>query len=140
MRRQGDDSLICGDRKTVRYWQSSCRECKQAVQTGVGDRIIEGNSRSNIERLVEGPGMGIEGLILAGCTLEPQNNQRLWTLLRLILLCDEFIQLTRAGLLREAWEGRLRGWAERLTASCRAVDLHSTDQTLAESPSASGGN
>ena len=54
-------------------------------------------------------------------------------LLRMILLCDEFIQLTPSGLLRDAWETRLRSWSERLTQSCRAVDSHSTDQTLAES-------
>ena len=53
-------------------------------------------------------------------------------LLRLILLCDEFAQLTPAGLLQSAWQERLRGWSEQLTATCRAVDSQSTDQTLAE--------
>ena len=53
-------------------------------------------------------------------------------LLRMILLCEEFIQLTPAGLLREAWQSRLSGWADRLTQTCRAVDAQSTDQTLAE--------
>lgn len=54
-------------------------------------------------------------------------------LLRLILLCDEFAQLTPSGILNEAWQARLREWAEQLTESCRAVDSQSTDQTLAES-------
>ncbi len=56
-------------------------------------------------------------------------------LLRMILLCEEFAQLTPSGLLREAWQARLRGWAERLTTCCRAVDAQSTDQTLAEAMS-----
>jgi superfamily II DNA/RNA helicase len=54
-------------------------------------------------------------------------------LLRLILLCDEFAQLTPSGLLQRAWEDRLHDWADRLTETCRAVDSQSTDQTLAES-------
>lgn len=58
-------------------------------------------------------------------------------LLRLILLCDEFEQLTPSGLLQSAWQERLRGWADQLTQTCRAVDAQSTDQTLAESPSQS---
>jgi len=53
-------------------------------------------------------------------------------LLRMILLCEEFAQLTPSGLLREAWQERLRGWADRLTETCRAVDSQSTDQTLSE--------
>jgi hypothetical protein len=52
--------------------------------------------------------------------------------LRMILLCDEFIQLTPSGLLESAWKSRLRGWSDQLTESCRAVDAKSTDQTLAE--------
>jgi superfamily II DNA/RNA helicase len=54
-------------------------------------------------------------------------------LLRLILLCDEFAQLTPSGLLMDAWQHRLHGWADQLTETCRAVDSQSTDQTLAES-------
>ncbi|MEM6504065.1 MAG: DEAD/DEAH box helicase [Planctomycetota bacterium] len=53
-------------------------------------------------------------------------------LLRLILLCDEFAQLTPSGLLVDAWQARLRGWADQLTQTCRAVDAQSTDQALAE--------
>lgn len=53
-------------------------------------------------------------------------------LLRLILLCDEFAQLTPSGLLQSAWQARLSGWSEQLTQTCRAVDSQSTDMTLAE--------
>ena len=59
-------------------------------------------------------------------------------LLRLILLCDEFAQLTPSGLLADAWRARLRGWADQLTQTCRAVDAQSTDQTLAESQGTPG--
>lgn len=51
-------------------------------------------------------------------------------LLRLILLTDEFSQVTPAGLLREAWQDRLSGWASALTQSCRSVDPDSTDKML----------
>ena len=53
-------------------------------------------------------------------------------LLRLILLCDEFSQLTPSGLLKDAWRDRLLGWADQLTQTCRSVDAQSTDQTLAD--------
>ena len=56
-------------------------------------------------------------------------------LLRLILLCEEFAQLTPSGLLQSAWQERLSSWADQLTETCRAVDSQSTDQTLAESQS-----
>lgn len=56
-------------------------------------------------------------------------------LLRMILLCDEFSQLTPSGLLAEVWKERLGGWSERLAETCRSVDAQSTDQMLAESPS-----
>ena len=55
-------------------------------------------------------------------------------LLRMILLCDEFVQLTPSGLLKDAWQARLRGWSEQLTETCRRVDSQSTDETLSESP------
>lgn len=54
-------------------------------------------------------------------------------LLRLILLCDEFAQLTPSGMLADAWQERLVGWSDQLTQTCREVDSQSTDQTLAES-------
>ncbi len=51
-------------------------------------------------------------------------------LLRLILLTEEFMQATPAGLLREAWQDRLARWASALTESCRSVDPDSTDKML----------
>jgi hypothetical protein len=50
--------------------------------------------------------------------------------LRLILLCDEFSQLTPAGTTEEEWRGWLRDVEIRLTASCRKVDPTSTDQMI----------
>ncbi len=52
-------------------------------------------------------------------------------LLRMILLCDEFAQLTPPGADPAAWQARLSAIAVPLTASCRAVDPQSTDETLA---------
>lgn len=53
-------------------------------------------------------------------------------LLRLILLCREFEQLTPPGLDEAAWRSRLRAIADPLTASCRAVDPRSTDEAMAD--------
>lgn len=64
--------------------------------------------------------------------LAPQEGAVFRHLLRLILLCEEFAQLTPSGLLKDIWQQRLRGWADQLTQTCRAVDAQSTDQTLAE--------
>src|SRR5690606_6564110 len=64
--------------------------------------------------------------------LAPQEGVVFRHALRMILLCDEFIQLTPAGLLESAWKTRLRGWADQLTKTCREVDARSTDETLAE--------
>ena len=58
-------------------------------------------------------------------------------LLRLILLCQEFAQLTPANTTLEEWQQRLRAISEPLEESCRAVDPQCTDETLeemAESP------
>lgn len=52
--------------------------------------------------------------------------------LRMILLCREFEQLTPGGVEPEAWRGRLTGIADTLTHACREVDPQSTDQTLEE--------
>ncbi len=52
-------------------------------------------------------------------------------LLRLILLCGEFAQVTPTGVEPDAWQARLATLAERLTESCRAVDPQSTDELLA---------
>ena len=52
--------------------------------------------------------------------------------LRMILLCEEFMQLTPANVEAEVWQERLRKIAEPLTAACRAVDPQSTDELLEE--------
>jgi superfamily II DNA/RNA helicase len=51
-------------------------------------------------------------------------------LLRLILLCGEFAQVTPVGTTPEEWQAELRDIADRLTASCRAVDPASTDEVI----------
>jgi hypothetical protein len=53
-------------------------------------------------------------------------------LLRMILLCDEFRQLTPRDLDPEAWRAQLAGVSEVLTAACRTVDPQSTDELLEE--------
>lgn len=53
-------------------------------------------------------------------------------LLRLILLCREFEQLTPRDVDPDAWRARLRGVGDTLTQSCRAVDPQCTDEELAE--------
>jgi superfamily II DNA/RNA helicase len=52
--------------------------------------------------------------------------------LRMILLCDEFAQLTPHGLAPDAWKTTLNGIAETLTSACRTVDPQSTDELLEE--------
>jgi hypothetical protein len=51
-------------------------------------------------------------------------------LLRLILLCGEFAQIAPPDADLAAWQADLRDLAEQLTASCRAVDPESTDETI----------
>ena len=51
-------------------------------------------------------------------------------LLRLILLCSEFAQVTPPDTSANEWQADLREIADRLTASCRAVDPTSTDETI----------
>jgi superfamily II DNA/RNA helicase len=51
-------------------------------------------------------------------------------LLRLILLCGEFAEVTPADIGRDEWRAELRDIAERLTESCRAVDPTSTDEAI----------
>ena len=53
-------------------------------------------------------------------------------LLRLILLCDEFAQLTPTDMDPELWRTTLREISGALAAACRAVDPQSTDETLEE--------
>lgn len=51
-------------------------------------------------------------------------------LLRLILLCAEFTQVCPKDTTPEEWQTDLKDIADRLTASCRAVDPASTDQMI----------
>jgi hypothetical protein len=51
-------------------------------------------------------------------------------LLRLILLLGEFAQVTPADADPEAWRAELRGIADQLTESCRAIDPASTDEVI----------
>jgi len=51
-------------------------------------------------------------------------------LLRLILLCEEFAQLTPPEMDPEEWQAFLRDVANRLTDSCRLVDPTSTEETI----------
>lgn len=53
-------------------------------------------------------------------------------LLRLILLCGEFSQLTPPETTAEEWIADLRDIAGRLAETCRRVDPQSTDKTLDE--------
>ncbi len=53
-------------------------------------------------------------------------------LLRMILLCKEFAQLTPSGLTAEGWQATLAGISATLSAACRAVDPQCTDETLEE--------
>jgi superfamily II DNA/RNA helicase len=57
-------------------------------------------------------------------------------LLRLILLCEEFAQLTPPDTTEEEWQGFLRDLAGRLTESCRLVDPTSTEETIQRAVSA----
>jgi hypothetical protein len=51
-------------------------------------------------------------------------------LLRLILLCGEFMQVTPPEGDPAGWQSDLREIADRLTASCRQVDPESTDKAI----------
>ena len=52
--------------------------------------------------------------------------------LRMILLCEEFMQLTPQGIAQEAWKAGLAELSQVLTAACRAVDPQCTDEMLEE--------
>jgi len=51
-------------------------------------------------------------------------------LLRMILLTEEFSQVTPTGLDPSAWQADLKDIADRLTETCKAVDPQSTEQTI----------
>ena len=53
-------------------------------------------------------------------------------MLRMILLCSEFAQLTPRDISLETWQATLKSVSESLTASCRAVDPQCTDEMLEE--------
>jgi hypothetical protein len=53
-------------------------------------------------------------------------------LLRMILLCEEFAQLTPPDTDPEAWRARLKTISDVLTTACRNVDPQSTDELLEE--------
>jgi len=53
-------------------------------------------------------------------------------LLRMILLCEEFAQLTPKGTTQTDWESRLGQISAVLTTTCRMVDPQSTDEMLEE--------
>ncbi len=57
-------------------------------------------------------------------------------LLRLILLCGEFAQVTPPEADPDAWQAELRELADRLTASCREVDPASTDMMIEQAHAA----
>lgn len=50
--------------------------------------------------------------------------------LRLILLLEEFMQITPDGITNEQWQTDLKSLADRLTESCRVVDPTSTEETI----------
>ena len=53
-------------------------------------------------------------------------------LLRMILLCKEFAELTPRGASPIDWQAKLGGISEVLTAACRTIDPQCTDDLLAE--------
>ena len=53
-------------------------------------------------------------------------------LMRMILLCGEFAQLTPRDADLHAWQTRLREISDVLTTACRTVDPQSTDEMLEE--------
>jgi hypothetical protein len=53
-------------------------------------------------------------------------------LLRMVLLCREFAELTPVGTDPPAWAARLRAVSDVLTESCRTIDPQSTDEMLEE--------
>lgn len=57
-------------------------------------------------------------------------------LLKMVLLLDEFRQVTPIGVDSNAWQEELRETAERLTECCRTVDPSWTDSMLAQQESA----
>ena len=57
-------------------------------------------------------------------------------LLRLILLLDEFEQVTPPGVEPDAWKADLKEIADRLTETCRGVDPTSTEEAIKKAKAA----
>jgi hypothetical protein len=57
-------------------------------------------------------------------------------LLRLILLCGEFMQVCPPQVSAADWQAELRDLAEQLTAACREVDPASTDEMIEQAHAA----
>ncbi|MGE5608252.1 MAG: helicase, partial [Bacillota bacterium] len=53
-------------------------------------------------------------------------------LLRMVLLCDEFAQLTPRGIVPDVWQTTLANLSASLTTACRTVDPQCTDEMLEE--------
>jgi superfamily II DNA/RNA helicase len=70
------------------------------------------------------------------CDLVKQEGIVFRHLLRLILLCGEFAQVTPPDTTASDWQADLRDLAEQLIASCRAVDPASTDDIIEQAHAA----
>jgi len=68
---------------------------------------------------------------VSGRDLSKQEGLIFRHLMRLILLCGEFSELTPPGMPDGEWRDELRDLSENLTAACRKVDPDSTDEVLA---------
>ena len=58
--------------------------------------------------------------------------------MKMILLCGEFSQVTPIGMDEAVWRDELRDLAEKLTETCRQIDPQSTDDMLQMSQAADG--
>lgn len=68
---------------------------------------------------------------VSGRDLSKQEGLIFRHLMRLILLCGEFSQLSPPGMPDGEWRDELRDLSESLTEACRKVDPDSTDEVLA---------
>lgn len=67
---------------------------------------------------------------ISGRDLARQEGMIFRHFLRLVLLCEEFAQVTPAEMTAEEWSADLRLLSDQLAESCRAVDPESTDKAL----------
>ena len=75
-------------------------------------------------------GGNFEGFI-ANRELAKQEGLIFRHILRLILLIDEFAQITPEGIDPKVWKAELRDIAQQLTKTCQSIDPSSTQQTIA---------